>query len=154
MNTKEKNNPFLVKCSQCDKMFSARGMKAHIRFIHSDKPRKSKNMNQIEFLINVIDGFNKKPQEALNLLESVKSEYYRRLHANQEKPKKTKVGRPIGKPKEKKYNITEERRQELREWAKKMQEIRAEKKKAKEAETLVEPKKYTWKDKINSLVKK
>ena len=104
-------------------------------------------MNPNQILISVIDGFNMKPQEVVSLLESVKAEYYIRMTTP------VTFGNPIGnggfgvlngtKPEKKvkkvkekkKYNISEERRAQLRLWALKMREQKLAKK--------VEPKNTT-----------
>ena len=91
-------------------------------------------MNPNQILISVIDGFEKKPQEVINLLESVKAEYYKRLHSAATTPtpvkeKKTeKVEKKPAKKEKRKYNISPERREQLREWARNIQKLKGQKK--------------------------
>jgi hypothetical protein len=88
-------------------------------------------MNPNQILISVIDGFGKKPQEVVILLESVKGEYWRRIHTapapvkveTDKKDKKKSV-----KKERKKYNISPERREQLREWARNIQKLKGKKK--------------------------
>ena len=89
-------------------------------------------MNPNQILISVIDGFGKKPQEVINLLESVKAEYYKRMHTAPAPPapvkeKIYKVEKPAKKEK-RKYNVSPERREQLKEWARNIQKLKGRKK--------------------------
>jgi hypothetical protein len=109
------------------------------------------NLNQI--LISVIDGFDKKPQEVINLLESVKAEYYKRMHTipAPTAPVKTKVEKTEKKDKKpakkqkRTYNVSPERREQLREWARNIQKLKGKKKSTHEVvENTTEPTESGW----------
>jgi len=115
-------------------------------------------MNPNQILISVIDGFGKKPQEVINLLESVKAEYYKRMHTapatpapvKEEKVEKPKRGRPkkIEKPAKKekrKYNVSPERREQLSQWARNIQKLKGRKKVTYDVPETSEPAESGWK---------
>jgi hypothetical protein len=105
-------------------------------------------MNPNQILISVIDGFGKKPQEVINLLESVKAEYYKRLHTTAPPPapveKKEKVEKKPAKEK-RKYNVSPERREQLRQWARNIQKLKGRKKVTYDVPETSEPTESGWK---------
>ena len=108
-------------------------------------------MNPNQILIAVIDGFGKKPQEVINLLESVKAEYYKRLYTAPTPPspvkeKKTeKVEKKPAKKEKRKYNVSPERREQLREWARNIQKLKGRKKVTYDVPETSEPAESGWK---------
>lgn len=108
-------------------------------------------MNPNQILISVIDGFGKKPQEVINLLESVKAEYYKRLHTTpapivKEKTEKVeKVEKKTAKKEKRKYNVSPERREQLREWARNIQKLKGRKKSTYDIPETTEPTESGWK---------
>jgi hypothetical protein len=108
-------------------------------------------MNPNQILISVIDGFGKKPQEVINLLESVKAEYYKRMHTAPAPPapvkeKKTeKVEKKPAKKEKRKYNVSPERREQLREWARNIQKLKGRKKVTYDVPETTEPTESGWK---------
>ena len=113
-------------------------------------------MNPNQILISVIDGFGKKPQEVINLLESVKAEYYKRMHTAPTPPspvkektaKVEKVEKKPAKKEKRKYNVSPERREQLREWARNIQKLKGRKKSTfdiPETSETTEPTESGWK---------
>lgn len=105
-------------------------------------------MNPNQILISVIDGFGKKPQEVINLLESVKAEYYMRMHTAPATPapvKEEKVEKKPAKKEKRKYNVSPERREQLSQWARNIQKLKGRKKVTYDVPETSEPIESGWK---------